>query len=424
MQGEQVMTAKFGIGWRQVASSFLMLAAIAFIASGYSVVAVPLEQEFHPSRMVLMLAMTVLSGVSALLAPVLGNLMDRVSLRTLMVVGALMLAAGYAGLSFATSFDQVLILFGVLIAPANVLIGPVAATVLLSRWFVKRRGTAIGIAIAGVAMGAVVYPPIVQFLLDHHGWREAFRLVALVLLIGTLPAALLVVNSPADRGLHPDGVAADPLVERAGGERPQVSARAILTDPAFWLAAAIFAIVLSGMKGMITNLAPVVIDQGFAARDAALLISLYGGCGFVAKLTFAGVADRLGPRPLMFASLIGFGAGMACLTQAAAGFGAIVLGVGLIGLFGGIMVPMQSLLVPRIFGERVVGRAMGLISMVTLCALLASPPLFGRIFDVTGSYSAIFLTFTVLAGVALLIVPYLRLHPKAEVPAVPVPSAG
>jgi predicted MFS family arabinose efflux permease len=424
MQGEQVMTANFGIGWRQVGSAFLLLAAISFIASGYSVVAVPLGVEFGPSRMVLMLAMTVLSGVSALLAPLLGNLMDRISLRTLMTVGSLMLAAGYAALSFVTSFNQVLIVFGLLIAPANVLIGPVAATVLLSRWFVKRRGRAIGIAIAGVAMGSVVYPPIVQFLLDHNTWREAFRLIAAVLLIGTLPAALLVVNSPADRGLHPDGSATDPILDRPGGEPQAISARAIVTDPAFWMAVAIFAIVTSGMKGMITNLAPVVMDQGFKARDAALLISLYGGCGFVAKLGFAAVADRLGPRPLLFASLIGFAAGMACLTQAAAGFEVIVLGVALIGLFGGIVVPMQSLLVPRIFGERVVGRAMGLISMVTLCALLASPPLFGRIFDVTGSYTAIFLTFTVLAAAAMLIVPYLRLHPKAEAPPVAVASAA
>jgi MFS family permease len=204
----------------------------------------------------------------------------------------------------------------------------------------------------------------------------------------------------------------------------QISARAIVSDPSFWLAAAIFAIVTSGMKGMITNLAPVVMDQGFKARDAALLISLYGGCGFFAKLVFAAVADRIGPRPLMFASLIGFASGMACLTQAAAGFGAIMLGVTLIGLFGGIMVPMQSLLVPKIFGERVVGRAMGLISMVTLCALLASPPVFGRIFDVTGSYTAIFVTFTVLAALAMLIVPYLRLHPKAEAQAVPIPSVA
>jgi MFS family permease len=217
--------AGLGIGWRQVAACFVLLAAVSFIASCYSIVSVPLGKEFHPSRMVLMLAMTVLSGVSALLSPVLGNLMDRISLRLMMVAGALFLAAGYAALSFATSFTHVLVIFGVLVAPANVLIGPVAATVLLSRWFVRRRGTALGIAIAGVAMGSVVYPPIVQWLLDHNAWRDAFRMLALVLLAGTLPAALLVVNRPSDRGLHPDGADSEPDLAGQGAAATRVSAR-------------------------------------------------------------------------------------------------------------------------------------------------------------------------------------------------------
>lgn len=89
------------------------------------------------------------------------------------------------------------------------------------------------------------------------------------------------------------------------------------------------------------------------------------------------------------------------------------------------MVPMQSLLVPRIFGDRVVGRAMGLITAVMLCALLATPPLFGRIFDVTGSYTAIFVVFAVLAAAAAILgVPYLRLHIRAEAQPEPVPQAG
>jgi MFS family permease len=419
------MMARFGIGWRQVASCFLLLAAVSFIASGYSIVAVPLAQAFKPTRMVLMLAMTVLSGITGLLSPLLGNLMDRISLRAMMITGSLFLAVGYAVLSFTTSFSQVLVIFGVFIAPANVLIGPITATVLLSRWFVKRRGAALGVAIAGIAMGSVVYPPIVQWLLDHNAWREAFRLVALVLLAGTLPAAALVVNRPGDRGLYADGSASAPEVVGSGMAAARVSAGKILADPAFWLAAAIFATVLSGMKGMITNLAPIVLDHGIKASGAALLISLYGGCGFVAKLCFAAAADRFGPRPLLYISLVGFGCGMVCLTQAAAGYWAIAAGVGLIGLLGGIMVPMQSLLVPRIFGDRVVGRAMGLISAVTLCALLATPPLFGRIFDVTGSYTAIFVVFAVLAAAAVIFgVPYLRLHVRAVAQPEPVPQAG
>ena len=89
----------------------------------------------------------------------------------------------------------------------------------------------------------------------------------------------------------------------------------------------------------------------------------------------------------MFAALIGFAAGMACLTQAAVGYGTIALGVALIGLFGGLMVPTESYLAPRVFGQRAVGRAMGLLTGMTLCALLSTPPLFGLIFDLTGSYN-------------------------------------
>jgi MFS family permease len=404
----------FAVGWRQVALSFVLLAAVAMIASAYSVVAVPLAQEFKPSRMVLMLAMTVLSGVSGLLSPLLGGLMDRVSLRRMMLAGTLLLAAGYAALSWATSFSQVLVIFGVLVAPANVLLGPVAVTVLLSRWFVKRRGTAIGIAIAGVAMGGVVFPPLIQWLVDSYEWRLGLRLFALVLLALTVPAAALVVNAPAERGLHPDGAEADVDTGVGRAAAPRISAIGIIADPAFWLAAFVFAVVLSGMKGMVTNLAPLAIDEGVRASDAALLISVYSGCGFVAKLGFAGVADRINPRTLMFVSLAGFASGMACLTQASAGYWAIAIGVGLIGLFGGLMVPLQSLLVPRIFGQHVVGRAMGLISFVTLCALLATPPIFGLIFDLTGSYEAISLGFAVLACATMLVVPYIRLHPRAE----------
>jgi len=410
------MAAKFIVGWRQVASSFVLLAAIAMITSSYSVLAVPLAQEFQPSRMVLMLAITVVSVVSGVLAPVLGSLMDRFSMRQLMLLGSLLMASGYASLTYANSFAQVLVIFGVLIAPSNVLLGPVAVTVLLSRWFTKRRGTAIGIAIAGVSMGGVVFPPLIQWLLDSYQWRDAIRIFAVILLVITGPAAALVADSPADKGLFPDGGDCDPEGSGAELEAPRASMVTILSDPAFWMLGILFAIVLSGMKGVVTNLAPLAIDEGIDPVAAALLISLYSGCGFVSKLGFAATADRIGPRTLTLIGFAGFAAGMACLSQAGAGFWAIALGVSMVGMFGGLFVPLKSLLAPRIFGRRVVGRAMGLLGTVSLCASLATPPLFGLMFDLTGSYSAISLVFAVLAGVAILAVPYIRMHPREAAP--------
>lgn len=416
------MPASFAIGWRQVASCFLLLSAAGMIASTYSIVAVPLAKEFQPSRMVLMLSMTVMSGMGAVLMPLLGNLMDRVSLRKLMVAGTFLLAAGYAGISLATTFTQVLLVFAVLIAPANVLIGPLAATVLLSRWFTEKRGRAIGFAIAGIAAGGFVFPMIIQGLLDANQWRDALRLLSLVLIVWTVPAALLVVERPSDRGLHPDGAPQPSEQTRAEMERPAISAREVLTDPAFWMIAATVAIVTSGMKGMVTNLAPLAIDNGVAESTAATLISIYAGCGFISKLFFAALADRVGPRALMFVALGGFALGIGLLTQAHLGYGAIALGVSCIGLFGGLMVPAESYLAPRVFGQAAVGRAMGLLSGVLLLALLSTPPLFGLIFDLTGSYTGIFWTFSGLALVALLWLPAIRLHPRGEAPARAVPA--
>ena len=113
---------------------------------------------------------------------------------------------------------------------------------------------------------------------------------------------------------------------------------------------------------------------------------------------------------------------MAFLTQAGAGFVAISLSVAIIGLFGGLMVPIESFLAPRVFGQRVVGRALGLLSGTILVALLATPPLFGLIFDLTGSYRGIFWTFAGLAAVALLWVPAMRLQPREHPPARMAPA--
>ena len=416
------MQASFAIGWRQAAICFVLLSAVSMIATTYSIIAVPLAQEFQPSRMVLMLAMTILSGAGAVLSPLLGTVLDRIPMRQLMVCGGILLGLGYAALSLATSFTQVLVIFGLLIAPANVLIGPIAMTVLLSRWFTLRRGRAMGIAIAGISAGAFIFPFIIQALLDAHQWREALRLLGLVLVFWTVPAALLVVERPSDRGLNPDGASQPPELARAEMSQAPFSAKDLLTDPAFWMIAITVAIVTAGLKGMITNLVPLAIDNGIKAGDAAMLISVYAACGFIAKLNFAALADRLGPRIMMFTALGGFALSMACLTQANAGYAAIALGVALAGLFGGLMIPLESYLAPRVFGQRAVGRAMGLLSGTILVAMLSTPPLFGLIFDLTGSYTGIFWTFSGLALIALFWVPAIRLHPRESSPASPAPA--
>lgn len=411
------MSVPFAVGWRQVGVCFTMLMCSGMIASTYSLVAVPLEEAFSTTRMEVMLSMTVYSAVGALLMPLVGTLMDRFSVRALMLLGAVLLGTGYAAISLAGSMNHVLVIFALFIAPANILLGPLAATVVLSRWFEEKRGRAMGIAIAGVAAGGFIFPQIINGLLETFPWREALRWLGLIIAVLTVPAALMAVNSPEERGLNPDGAAEPSEASKEEMTRAPVTARDLLTDPAFWMIAGTVAIVTGGMKGMVTNLAPLALENGVTARNAAMLISIYAGCGFIAKLVFAAASDRLGPRVLMFGALGGFAAGMACMTQAHLGFPMIALGIAIIGLFGGMMVPTEAFLAPRVFGKRAVGKAMGLLSGTILIVLLCTPPLFGFIYDVTGSYMGIFWFFSGLAAVALLWLPLIRLHPR-EYPSV------
>lgn len=412
MHAQAPVQHKYFAGWRQVALCFLLLAASGMVTSTYSLVAVPLYREFAPPRMVLMLSMTVMAAASAVLMPFLGGVLDRFSVRKLMVLGGFCVSGSYFAISLVTSFNQVLIIFGLLMSLGGVLIGPLATTVLLSRWFKQRRGRAIGIAIAGISAGGFIFPMIIQGLLDAYPWREALRLLSLILLLLTVPVALLTIDTPEQRGLQPDGAAVPSEATGVADVATSISARAILTDPAFWMIAASVAVVTAGMKGMVTNLAPLALDAGVEATNAAFLISIFAGSSFVAKMTFAAFSDKLGPRAIMFVSLGGFAVGMACLTQAHLGFGAIALGAAITGLFGGMMVPIESYLAPRVFGQGAVGRALGLLSGTILIALLLSPPLFGFIFDQTGSYAGIFWTFGGLAVAALFMIPRLRLVPR------------
>jgi MFS family permease len=409
------MAGGFGIGWRQVGACVALLAIVSMITSSYSVLAVPLGAEFKPSRMVLMFAMTVLSGVSAVISPVLGHLFDRVSARLLMGIGISLLALGYTAVSFTQSFTQVLIVYAVLIAPASILIGPLAATVLLSRWFIKYRGRAIGIAIAGISIGSLVFPPILQSLLNEFEWRTAFRVISLMILVVTVPAVALVVNSPAERGLHPDGAPTDAETIAANKAGGTFSIWRILSDPSFWMIGLIVATVTAGLKGMVTNLVPMALDEGISANAAALLISVYAAFGFVAKLGFAVIADRVNPRVQMVISLAGYAVGAALMIQAENGYWFLAAGVAFLGLFGGMMIPLESFLIPRVFGREVVGRAGGLLNTLLLSFLLCSPPLFGLIYDRTGDYDTIFMVFIGLAVLAMIMVRFVRLHPREVV---------
>jgi MFS family permease len=378
------------------------------------ILAIGFDAEFHPSRMVLMLAMTALSLGSGIVSPLCGSLMDKVPLRSLLTVGAALMVGGFLMLSLARWFIEVILVYGLFMAPASVLLGPIAATVLLSRWFDKRRGTALGIAVSGIALGAALFPLMIQALLASYDWRGAMRVLALIILCILIPAIAMIIDRPiaATSSTNPGAPSA-----KANQKQPQaskVTVRSIITHSAFWTVVGLSAVILSGMKGMVTNLVPLAVGEGISMDRAALLLSLNAACGFVGKLTFAAVADKLGLSRLVATSLAGYLAGKCCMIVAGKVYWAMAVAVGLIGMFGGMMIPIQGMLVSRLFAPHVIGKVSGLLNLAILCAMLLTPPIFGLIFDLSGSYDMIFGLFAVLAAIGLMVVPRIRMEPRIE----------
>lgn len=406
------MAGTFSLGWRQVWLSLILLAAGSMVTVTYGIIAVPLMAEFHPSRAVLMMAMSVVSVAIAILAPPLGNLLDRVSLRAAILSGCVLLCAGYVALSFTTAFWQVLAIYGLFMAPSQLTVGMLAMTVLISRWFSAARGRAMGIAVAGVSIGGFVFPVVAQILLDHFDWRTAMRLFALIIAVIAFPAAMLVINRPADVGLHPDGADEEPEHADADAfEATGLTSRQILSDPTFWIIAIILSVFFSAMRGVVTNIAPMAADEGIDPTVVAYLVSSYSVAGLIAKLGYAWIADRADPRKLLAATMVIGTLAHVCLIFAERGLVAIAVGSVLIGLSGGTLLPMQGYLVPRIFGRAVVGKVSGLLGLAMFVFNVFSPPLFGLIHDLFGNYDAVYISYAVMTLAMVVLLPFMRVDP-------------
>jgi MFS family permease len=412
------MTRKIFFGWWQVGACMLLQGInVGTIVLAFSILVVPIGQAFEASRTSLMLAMTVQVLISGAMAPLLGPAIDRYSLRNLALAGSALLVLGFLALSFARSITHVIAIYGLFMAPANVLLGPVVASALLSRWFVRRRGLAMGIAATGISLGGLIFPPVIQGLIDAFEWRSALRLLSVVIFCGTTPVIFFVVtNTPADRKLRPDNdLQLDSVREEAAGVQFG-STGAILKDPSFWLITIAMGVIFCGNRGVIANLAPLAIDLGTRPDRAALLVSVFSIGALTGKMMFAASADRLDPRLVMGVALFIYALGLLCFWYGA-GYPILTIGALLLGLAVGGILPLQAFLLARAFGSQNIGRAMGLMIFVFAPFQLMMPLFFGWIFDETGSYDNALLLFATLSMAAILLPPLIRTQPRSAISA-------
>ena len=334
--------------------------------------------------------------VGPLFGVLAGWMVDRFGPRRLMIAGILMAGAALVGLGSISTLGM-FYFFYMLNALGYVCGGPLPNQVLLSRWFDKSRGKAMGIAYLGIGLGGAAVPWISHRLVQYFGWQAALRTLGLLILVIALPAALMAKEPP-----HSNHRAAPASFKEA---------RSVFATIPFFLLTLGSMFSIAAVSGAQQNLKLFLsLDLHFSQSQAARILSLVLSFSIIGRLLMGWLADRFAKKYVMLLIYMLAAAALPLLffghSSVALYLFAVVFGIGLGGDY--MIVPLMT---AEIFGVQLLGRLLGVILTVCIMAEAVSPWLIGRLRDRTGSYSTGFL---VLIGMALLGVAAAAMLPKGK----------
>ena len=354
------------------------------------------------------------------LAPVAGYLIHKLKARTMMVIGCFILGGGLLIYSQAVS-PTFVYLAHALLGTSLGFVGVLVCTVLVSNWFTKRRGTALGIVLTGTSFGGVLIPLVATPLIQNYGWRWAMILISLIIWIILLPAAIfLVKNRPSDIGLLPDGEAIR-TDEQSAIRNPQsadgMTLGEALRTPIFWIFSVCAALIFYAIFVVSQQLNLYLQGSriGFTAQQASFVQSLLFALSVIGKFLFGFLSDKFPPTRVMLVSA----ATMFLATLVFLFFNdkTVYLFAIFFGLnYGGTFVLLQ-LLVADYFGLKEYAKILGVITVIETIGGAAGTIITGRIADANGGdYTQAFYGLIVVTGIALALVVILNLiYKKREV---------
>lgn len=365
----------------------------------YGLIVATLTREFQTSNSLVALGMGMVALCVGLAAPVVGALLDRWSVRSVMLLGALTAAVGFITAAQAQSIAVFLFCFGLLVGLGITFIGPLPSAKLAGGWFPQAPGKAIGFI--GISLLMAIGPPIYSRWIEAHGWRSLFTLLGVVFLL-TLPMIWFVKEPPdsAANGVQDDTGA---TTQR----RPDGFASGRV-----WQIGVLGGLLFAGGVTQSTHIVNFALRQGIDSGHAALLMSVLGIAASAGSLLWGGVADHFGPAR----ALRGLAVAQAVLWAVEAhltGLVALATLVAIMAICSGGVLSALCTLVVKMYGQEHFGTALGRVMLIVTPFNFLAAPAAGMLFDVTGSYTMAFYLMSALNGIALvlLLTPGARFRP-------------
>ena len=365
-----------GYAWMRLAIG-TVLATVGGVGMWAVIVVLPAVQaEFGVDRADASLPYTATMIGFAAGNVLVGRAIDRVGYWLPALIASVVLAAGFALASMATSIMQFTIIHAMIGAGSSIIFGPLMADI--SHWFERRRGVAVSIAAAGNYIAGALWPVVMPYMMDYGGWRFAYLACGAICLAAMAPLALMLRRQR-------------PLRDATVGGRARPLQQIPLSPAALQAL-----LVVAGLGCCVAMSMPQVhivaycVDLGYGVARGGEMLSLMLAAGVVSRLASGFLADRIGGVKTLLV-----GSTLQCLALLLYipfdGLASLYVVSLVFGLSQGGIVPSYAIIVREYMPAAEAGQRIGIVVMATIAGMALGGWMSGWIYDLTGSYAAAFL---------------------------------
>ena len=377
-------------GWILVAAIWLIVVVSAGIFISFGVFLNPLLDSFGWTRGTVSLAYSIFMLTGGIGTLTIGGLVERYSIRKILLVGGLIHAAGIMLTSLTSQLWHLYVFYGVLASLGRSTF-VISYVTLVNRWFNDKRGIAMGFIMSGQGMGPFLFSPLATYIIVTYSWQTAFFVIGLMMALGIVVATFFIRNHPADVGQRALGAppALSPTTtSQAAKPAPSRQDKAwgqVLRLENFWLLSLthLFCCVCHAIP--LVHLAAFANVAGLSAFAAAWVLGIMGLTSFVGRLFWGFFADKYGSRFALMMTTLLQAAFMLWLINAADPvvffLYAVCWGFGYAG------VTMQYGIIARdVFPTHLRGQAFAGVSCAAMIGMASGGYIGGLLYDISHTY--------------------------------------
>ena len=380
----------------------------------FGIFVLPLQESFGWTQTEIFTALFLAVIAITFVAPLFGQLVDRLGARRVILVGLVLEAALIA--SFYYQNDNVLSFYARYVGLAVLGVGTthIAFTRIIAVWFDRRRGLALGITLAGVGIGGFVWPILSQWAIDSFGWRSAYLVIAgMIVTVGCSVMLLIVRDSPQSMGLLPDGDAPGNSEASSKTFAAGITLKGALATMHFWIMLVVFLLIGIAVTSIQVHLVPLLVARGVSAMQAANALSILAIALIFGRIGAGWLMDRFFAPRVAIAFLLGPIVAIFLLAAGASGPLAFVAGI-LTGLAAGAEVDVTAYLASRYFGLRYFSSIYAWYYSAYSLGAGLGPLLTANAVDRFGGYTQILYVHAAMLAVAALLLTRLPPFPRPE----------